>query len=370
MKIKNQIIKLLLGAVVAFTNFSCSESDNDKTIEKLPTIVEIAKADPQFSVLVKALTATQLAGTFSSQGSYTVFAPTNTAFAAYISTFPSVAFPSGINDATFNTALTPAQNTELKFILQYHVLGVGVKSNDLLPNSVTGVTGYFRTFAPFGTSTTITLSTFVNQVGSDVLINGGVTNGGAKVTKADIDASNGIVHVIDNVLKIPTLVSNVKANPNFSTLLGLVASEPTVLAVLNNATPAFSAGPPVVPGPRTVFAPLNSAFTAAQGTGFLTTAYLAVPGNLTKVLQYHVSSGNATNSNLPAFSATSWTPATAVSNVTVTTAAPVSQTFTIALGTVKITSAFTGSLVSNIKVVNVQASNGVIHAVDTVLQPN
>ncbi len=368
MKIKNQIIKLMLGAIVAFANFSCSEGDNDKTIEKLPTIVEIAKADPQFSVLVKALTATQLAGTFSSQGSYTVFAPTNTAFAAYVSTLPSVAFPTGITDATFNTALTTAQNTELKFILQYHVLGLGTKANDLLPNPATGVTGYSRTFAPFGTSTSVTLSTFVNQptVGGDVLINGGVTNGGAKVIKADVDASNGIIHVIDSVLKIPTLVSNVIANPAFSTLKDIVTSgvggtygnQTAVLAVLNGATTA---------APKTVFAPLNTAFTAAIGTGFLTPAYLATVGNITKVLQYHVS---ASNSNLTSSSATSWTATTATMPFVFTSAAPVAQTSTIALGTVKITSAATGSLVSNIKVVNVQASNGVIHAVDTVLQPN
>jgi hypothetical protein len=52
-----------------------------------------------------------------------------------------------------------------------------------------------------------------------VVVNGGVSNGGAKVTAADIEASNGIVHVIDAVLKLPTIVNQIKANPSLSSLL-------------------------------------------------------------------------------------------------------------------------------------------------------
>jgi uncharacterized surface protein with fasciclin (FAS1) repeats len=54
-----------------------------------------------------------------------------------------------------------------------------------------------------------------------VLVNGGVSNGGAKVTAADIEASNGIVHVIDAVLKLPTIVNQIKANPSLSSLLSV-----------------------------------------------------------------------------------------------------------------------------------------------------
>jgi uncharacterized surface protein with fasciclin (FAS1) repeats len=73
-----------------------------------------------------------------------------------------------------------------------------------------------------------------------VLVNGGVSNGGAKVTAADIEASNGIVHVIDAVLKLPTIVNQIKANPSLSSLLSVVASAPqaSVLATLNAATGA------------------------------------------------------------------------------------------------------------------------------------
>ena len=357
MKIKNQIIKLMLGAIIAFTNFSCTEGDNDKTIDKLPTIVEIAKADPQFSVLAKALQVYGLENTLSGQGSYTVFAPTDTAFAAQ-----------GITMATLNATAalnlpqTDPSLTAIRRILQNHVLGVGTRSSDLL------FTGYSKTFAagPAGlpsNAANTNLSIFVNLIGTDVLVNGGVANGGAKVIKADIDASNGIIHVVDGVILLPTLVNHVIANPAFSTLLSIVTStggtfgnQAPVLAVLTGATAAL---------PKTVFAPLNSAFATATTTGFLTVPYIATAGNVTKVLQYHVTAANV-NTSTSAFSSTSW----ASSLQTIITVAPVSQSFTIAPNTLKITSAFTGSLVSNIKVVNVQAVNGVIHAVDTVLQPN
>jgi uncharacterized surface protein with fasciclin (FAS1) repeats len=353
MKIKNQIIQLMSALVIAFTMFSCSNDDNNKEIAKLPTIVEIAKADPlNFSVLVKALDATALTGTLSSSGSYTVFAPTNAAFATYTSTL----FPTGIVEATFPTApatLSTAQIAELRRLLQNHVLGTGTKASDLL----TAV--YVKTFASGATGT---LSMYVNKSGADVLINGGTANGGAKVTTADVDASNGIVHIVDSVIKLPNLVNHVKANPELSTLLavlsgtaatpGAYGDQSAVLAALNGTT-AY-----------TVFAPTNSAFTTATATGGFLTGAIVTPANITKVLRYHVATGSLTSS-----SATSWNSSSATADATITTLAT-PQTFKIALNTVKITElpAITVTA-SNIKLVNVVATNGVLHTVDRVLQP-
>jgi uncharacterized surface protein with fasciclin (FAS1) repeats len=379
MKNTNKILKFMLVAFLAMVTFSCSTSDdNTEVVVAKSSILDIAKSNPNLSSLVLALKASTLdvPGTspLGSAGSYTVFAPVNAAFDAYISSnFPTGATASvltGINTAV--AAATPtspvspavtAQIAELKKILQYHILGVATKADDLIPNSTSG---YYKTFAPFvtpPTSSTPVLSMFVSLVNGNLVINGGSTNGGAKVTSADNLANNGVIHIIDSVLGLPTLANHVKANPDFSKLYAIITStggafgnQAPVLAVLTGATAAT---------PKTVFAPLNSALDAATMTGFLTPVYIAVPGNITKVLQYHVS---ASNSNLTATSATSWNTATVP--FVFNTLAPVAQTFSIANGTVKITSAATGSLVSNIKVVNVQAVNGVIHAVDTVLQPN
>jgi uncharacterized surface protein with fasciclin (FAS1) repeats len=397
MKIKNQIIKLMCLFTVAFTVFSCSSDDNNKEIAKLPTILEIAQADKaNFSNLIEALKATpSLTATVSGQGSYTVFAPTNTAFEAYKSTN----FPAGITSSalmTINAAikattatpavpLTPAltsQRAELTRILQNHILGVATKADDLLN------AGYVKTFAS-GPNSGTTLSMFINKSEADVLINGGTTNGGAKVTKADIDASNGIVHVVDSVILLPTLVNHVKANPSFTTLLAVVTSGSTgaygdqaaILDVLTKATSnSVFNGSSNPNSSLTVFAPTNDAFAkATTGTGYLTGAN-ATPANITKVLQYHVSRSIASSNpattpaipgNLVASSATSW----GSSNVTINTLAPniatPVQTFLISQNSLKITElpAQTGVSASNIKTVNIQASNGVIHAIDRVLQP-
>ena len=353
MKNKNQIIKLMFAILLTFTTFSCSDDDK-VVIKKLPTVLEIAQADSaNFSVLIKALQVTGLTAIVSGPGSYTVFAPTNTAFAA-----------EGISEASLqllaDNPTLPANVTAIagiRNILRNHILGVGTKSNDLLASR------YVRTFAT-GPGTT-TLSMFVNQVGADVLINGGATNGGTKVTKADIDASNGIVHVVENVIKLPKILNHVIANPDLSILVAVVTSTSGTFGNQAAVATALSGN-----GPLTVFAPLNSAFTTATtGSGFLTGANLTGP-NVTKVLQYHVSTGNLTSS-----SATSWTPNTTVTNATITTLAqnsvPAAQTFLITQGTVKITElpVQTGVPASNIKFVNIQATNGVVHTIDRVLQP-
>ncbi len=350
MKIKNQIIKLMFAVVIVFNSFSCSDDDK-KEITKLPTILEIAQADPtNFSTLSEALKRTQLSNTATNPGSITVFAPTNTAFAAYTSTN----FPAGVTLNAASPVLTTPQETELKNLLRNHILGVGTKAADLLAS------GYVKTFAP-GPGTT-TLSMFVKQVGSDVLINGLAINGGAKVTTANIDASNGIVHVVDNVIKLPKILNHINANTDLKTLESVVKSTGGTFG--NQAAVATALGGN---GPLTVFAPLDSAFdTATTGSGFLTGANVTA-ANVTKVLQYHVSS----TGNLPSSSATSWTPNTTINNATITTLAPTAQTFLITQGTVKITElpAQTGVPASIIKVVNIQATNGIIHIIDRVLKP-
>jgi uncharacterized surface protein with fasciclin (FAS1) repeats len=296
---------------------------------------------------------------FSAAGSYTLFAPTNASFATYT----SVLFPAGITDAILVdtngvplTTLSSLQKAELKRLVQNHILGVGTKADDLL------AFGYSKTFASGVGSTT--LSMFVNKPVADVLVNGGATNGGATITTADIDASNGIIHKVDAVIKFPTIVSHVIANPDLSSLLGVVTSTATgtygdqsaLLATLNGATATAA---------LTVFAPTNAAFaTATAATGFYNGA-IVTPANTTKLVRYHMTSGNSTSS-----SATSWTSSSATTDVTITTLAATTQKFLITKGTLKITELPAITVpASNMKIVNIQASNGNIHTIDRVLQP-
>jgi uncharacterized surface protein with fasciclin (FAS1) repeats len=340
MKIKNQILYFVTILVVALMTFSCSDDDT-KDVVKLKSIVEIAEADPaNFSILVDALKKTGLDVTLRNPGSYTVFAPTNAAFTA-----------EGITSASINALVLPVDIANLKLALQNHVIGIGTRSADLV------AAGTFKTFAFYKASATATsganLNLFVSKVGSDVILNAGASNGGAKVTTADIDASNGIVYVIDRVLKLPTIVNQIVSNPTLSSLLNMVSTTPqaSVLATLNGATSTAAI---------TVYAPNNDAFTAAKATG----GYLVgkTDTQITNILKYHLENGNRV-----ANSATSYTSSTATADVSVATLYTPNK-FTILLGTVKIKDIVATSN-GTIKTINIQGTNGVIQVIDKVLQP-
>ena len=341
MKFKNQILYFVSILAVALMTFSCS-NDDTKDVVKLPSIVDIAKADANLSILADALKKTGLDVTLSNAGSYTVFAPTNAAFTT-----------AGITSASINALnpLVPADAiviATLKLQLQNHVIGVGTRTSDLL------AVGYYKTFGFLKTTSTSTsganLSMYINLSGTDILVNGGSSNGGAKITTADIDASNGIVHVIDAVLGLPTIVNQIAANPSLTSLLGVVKSTPqaSVLATLNAATGA---------APVSVYAPNNDAFTAALGTG----GYLVgkTDADITKILNYHLEKSNRVAASTTAFSTSA--------DITVTTLYP-TFTFVITKATLKIVDKSNPVVNANAKVLNIQGTNGSIQVVDKVLQ--
>ena len=132
-------------------------------------IVAIASGDAQFKTLTKALGSAGLVTTLQGKGPFTVFAPTDAAFAA---------LPKG----TVENLLKPENKAQLTRILTYHVVPGSVLSTSLKSGDVKSVEG---------TSLKVAVST------------GKVTVGGANVVKADIKASNGVIHVIDKVL-MPT----------------------------------------------------------------------------------------------------------------------------------------------------------------------
>ena len=132
-----------------------------------PDIVDIAAANPDFSTLVAAVQAAGLEDTLRGAGPFTVFAPTDAAFAA---------LPAG----TLDSLLLPENRDQLAAILTYHVAPGIARSGDLA-GKVLDVT---------------------TAQGGSVRVDGrdGVTVNGANVTAADIEAANGVIHVIDRVL--------------------------------------------------------------------------------------------------------------------------------------------------------------------------
>ena len=307
MKNYAKLIKLTLLVVSSTLMFSCSDDDSP---QQNNSITDIASENPNFSILVDALNRADLAETLNQEGSYTVFAPTNDAFMDFL-------------DANGFESLDDVPLTTLTQVLLNHVVNGTNLSSGL-------TTGYFKTLATGSASSTNTLSMFINTASGVRL------NGVSSVTSADIIADNGVIHVVDAVIGLPTIVTHATANPNFSTLATLL-TEQELVGTLNGTASS----------PFTVFAPLNSAFD---------TATLNLYGGLnstqkTAVLTYHVVPGANVLSN-------------AIPSGPITTFE--TGTFTIS-GTV-ITDE--QSRATNIVATDVQASNGVIHAVNQVLLPN
>jgi uncharacterized surface protein with fasciclin (FAS1) repeats len=196
---------------------------------------------------------------------------------------------------------------------------------------------------------------FVQKVGQDVFINGGTATTGVKVTTADVDASNGVVHIVNKVIAIPTIVDHVVANPDFDTLQAVVTStggtfgdQSAVLNILSGITAT---------APATLFAPNNTAFTnATTGTGFLTGANLTA-ANVTKTLQYHATTAD----NVRSSALQNNQPVPMITN-------PVQNT-TVILGTNTVDIRDTANNLSRVFQADIQCSNGVIHGVNSVLKP-
>ena len=177
MKAKRSGVFAAVAVVLALTLSACG-SDKEETMEAVAeetteattvgTIVDVASGAGNFGTLVAAVTAAELVETLSGEGPFTVFAPTDEAFAA---------LPAGVVDAL----LLPVNKAVLAQILTYHVVSGKVMAADVTDSDVATVEGQ-----------TVKLST------AD-----GVTVNGAKVVTADVAASNGVIHAIDAVILPP-----------------------------------------------------------------------------------------------------------------------------------------------------------------------
>lgn len=315
---KNLLKLFAVALVFGFMMISCEESRDE--IPNSGSIYDLASRDADLSNLKAAIDKAGLSTTLSSTGTFTVFAPSNAAFTQFLS---ENGFAS-LNDV-------PA--AALKEILLNHVL-----SDKVMAANVT--TGYVSTMAKGSASSTRNLSMYINT-SSGVKINGIST-----VTQTDIAASNGVIHKVDKVIGLPTVVTHAMANPNFSIL---------VSALTRNDMPNFAG---ILSGsassPFTVFAPTNAAFTSLL-TELTLPNLAAVPtAVLENALKYHVVAGANVASN------------DIVNNMTVTTFQ--GGTFKITTnGGVKITDA--NNRVANVIATDVQCSNGIIHVLDKVILP-
>jgi transforming growth factor-beta-induced protein len=239
-------IALLVAAAMAAATLgaSASASTTSRTAGD-QNIVQTAIAAGQFTTLTSLLTKAGLADTLATGGPFTVFAPTDAAFAK-------------VPKATLAAlAKHPAQ---LKSVLLYHVL----------PGSVTA-------------SDVAKLNSAKTLGGNSVLIRvnkGGVFVNQAKVTTPNVMASNGVIHVINKVLIPPkNIVATAKAAGKFSTLTALLKKSGLAATLANK-------------GPFTVFAPTNAAFAKVPRATLAALAHNKA--KLRAVLLYHVVNGQIT----------------------------------------------------------------------------
>lgn len=170
---------ILAVAASVFLLAACSDGEEETPAPAggtgSETITEIVAGNDDFSTLLAAVEAADLGATLSGEGPFTVFAPTNDAFAA-------------LPEGTLDTLLEPENQDQLAGILTYHVVPAEVMAADVMPGEVTTVNG----------------ETFTIAVDGDVVT---ITDGAgnvATVTQTDIEASNGVIHVIDTVLLPPS----------------------------------------------------------------------------------------------------------------------------------------------------------------------
>jgi transforming growth factor-beta-induced protein len=271
------------------------------------TIVDIAAGNPDFSTLVAAVLAADLAEALSGEGPFTVFAPTNEAFAK-------------LPEGTLESLLLPENKQALTDILLYHVVSGSVLAADV-----------------------VNLSEAETLLGKNVNIKvdmGTVMINEANVVATDIIADNGVIHVIDSVILPPAdladIVDTAVADGRFTTLAAALGAAELIDTLKGE-------------GPFTVFAPTDDAFALLpEGT----VESLLLPENkqaLTDILLYHVVAGKVMAEDV----------------VTLTEAETLlgqNVSIKVDMGKVYINE-------SEVIITDIETSNGIIHVIDVVLLP-
>lgn len=287
--------------VLTFGVFAEAQQEEPLVEESEPTIVEVAQEDGRFTTLVTALEAADLAETLQGEGPFTVFAPTDDAFAA---------LPDGTVEALLDDVPT------LTDILLYHVVEGQVPS-----------------------SAVVDLSSAETLLGQPVVVNtsDGVQINNAEVIIPDIEASNGVIHVVDSVLMPPEndLVETAMEAGSFDTLVTAIQEAGLVETLQGD-------------GPFTVFAPTDEAF-AALPDGTLD-SLLENPDQLADVLTYHVVPGRVFSGDV----------------VNVDTAPTVQGSgidVSVDMGSVMLNES------ASVIQTDILATNGVVHVIDSVILP-
>ncbi|MBQ4821409.1 fasciclin domain-containing protein [Aquimarina sp. MMG016] len=321
MKIKD-LFKTIFALLLVITATSCGDDDDPIIVPPVQSIAEIVSGNENYSSLLAALEKAELDDELAGSGTFTVFAPDNDAFDEFLT--------------SLNLTLETVPADVLEQVLLNHVLGTTVTSSQLS-------TGYQNNLATESTSGENLSMYFDTTDGVQI-------NGDAKVTEADVPANNGVIHFVDKVIPLPTVTTFAVADPAFSTLV-------TALTTLTPDTDYAATLSGTTSAPFTVFAPNNAAFDDLLARFGLTDFSPLTAAQIEIVLGYHVlAEANVRAENLSDI----------VDGIIPATLQGETLLLNLEGG------AFLrdkSGVDSEIIATNVQASNGVIHAIDKVLLP-
>lgn len=324
MNISLKFYKLSLALLMSFSFLSCDVDDNESyPLPLLSTITEFAVSNSDLSNFAAALNAAD--GNLLSLlngGNYTVLAPNNWAFEAWL----------GNNGYT---SIDEVPTDILKNILLNHVISGTLQSSDL---AATG-SGYTSTNATNIDGDFLSMYFSTN--------NGVVFNGVTTVLNPDIAASNGVVHVVDLLIELPTVVTFATANPGFETLFTALTRDDLsedFVSILSTTTE---------PAPFTLFAPTNEAFSSLFSELNINSLNDIDTAILESTLGTHVvAEANVRSEDLS-------------DGMLITT---IGDDLAISVGTGPQLVDLNGRT-ANIIAVDIQACNGVIHVIDNVMLP-
>lgn len=300
---------------------ACSDDDDHPALVCTGNIAEIADCEPNFSTLYAAVQQAGL-GTALSTGDLTVFAPTNAAFTELFDDL-------GVSANDF------LQRSDLANILQYHVLASAVDA------------AAATSLAQASDPTTTTLETSTIRLSLDANSNLFVNR--SQVTSADITADNGVIHAVNKVLIPPNtfnLAETAQADGRFDTLVAAVV-QANLAGTLSNVAAA------------TVFAPTDDAFAdlIANNDAFNSPADILALSNLGDILTYHVLGSEVNSATALGLAGNTTTPLNTSADLAISLSGP-----ELYINTSRV-------ITSDPLAFDVDASNGIIHAIDKVLLP-
>lgn len=315
---------LLILMIVGLFTGSCNLDDGPQTVP-IPEsdVVEVATTKTNLSSLVAALQKTDLANTLKGGGPFTVLAPTNSAFSSFLSSKGFV-----------NMDAVPTETLK-QIVLNHMVTGrIDAANLNILQKN------YLETLADGPVSDT-NLALYFDAS------NGVIFNGSSKVVEADILASNGIIHIVDAVIDLPTIETFTSADDNFKeldTAFDLISPVSTLPQTIKEADS----------GPFTLFAPTEHAFEVLLASNTDWEFLSDINENLlTSILEHHVLNENISSNQL-------------VSEAIFTTLEGDDITLNSLDGNIEITdgSGNSGIIIAK-EITGIQAINGIIHILPT-----